>query len=181
MSILVTTREAMLARLAYHTQEQERRMAEQLDHGDGVLAMYGGNAVIYGLHVGLEALDLGEENGYNGPACHMTILVDADGYAIPAKVIESKNGPCWILRDDAEAYYGTRFLSLCKETWCTQRRIYVPVIPQRMSKLGISERTLVVPANQRLVASVEGASVVYKAVPLEPLKYFYTKIRTVKP
>lgn len=163
MSAFITDRKTMISRLEYHTQNQTD------EH------------LIRALYTGLAALDLGEEHGIDGPACTMPVLIDADGYAIPAKIIVSKNGPCWILRDEAEAYYGTRFLSLCKETWCVQRRTYVPVIPQKMSRLGITEQTLVVPASQRLVASFRDGVLSYIPTPLEPLKYFYTKIRTVKP
>ena len=104
--------------IAYHKAELKRlaeqaaRRAEfQMNVEDCALSSWSDNNLVTFHNKAIELLENGESLGIDGPAAKKLVLCERETETpVDAKLIHTQYGWCWLLGDDAAAYFGRRFV-----------------------------------------------------------------------
>lgn len=110
------------------------------------LSVWADSAIIHFHEFAIDALELGAQNGMNGPAMMATRLMEGDR-VVAAEMVQSEFGPAWKLSADEAAKFGRKF---------------VPTGKSRIQKqLGLAETKMVWPAQRQVLSNANYAGVTY--------------------
>jgi hypothetical protein len=141
----IQTIEHHTAELARHADEHSRRNAQ--DVADVGLSQWAGTAMISYHRRAIEALELGNQNGINGPATTVIALTD-NGRRVDAVLVDGRWGHQWKLSQTEATKYGRRFLPTGQLTSRKNSRV--------LKSLGLCERELIRPAVAYLTPHTAG-------------------------
>ena len=111
------------------------------------LSAWTDNAVIGFHEFALSALELGAQNGMNGPAMMATRLMEGNRVVI-AELIQSEFGPAWMLAADEAEKFGRKFVPTGSKS-----RI--------QKQLGLTEAKVVWPTQRQVLHNANYAGVTY--------------------
>lgn len=111
------------------------------------LSVWADNAIIGFHEFAIRALELGAQNGMNGPAMMAKRLMEGDRVVV-AELIETQYGPAWMLAADEAEKFGRKFVPTG-----TKSRI--------QKQLGLTEAQVVWPAQRQVLSNANYAGVTY--------------------
>ena len=141
----INTIEHHRAELDRHDSEHSRR--NDYDVADVGLSQWASSAMIDYHYRAIEALELGQQNGFDGPATKVIALYDRER-RVNAELVEGNWGWQWRLSLTEAERYGRRYLPTGKLTARKNSRI--------LRKLGLYEREIVVLGSRFLTARTAG-------------------------